>query len=176
MRFYYLGFVSDFEFRASDLKLTSMPHYLTKKRLQELKEELIRLKKNDWFEVTERLKKAKEYGDLSENSEYAEAREAQSKLRSRIIELEEMVRNASLIKEEAQRKGGEVDIGSTTILQKGEQTIKYTIVGSQEARPDVNLISNESPLGKVLLGKKVGETVEVNAPRGKTHYKILKIE
>lgn len=153
-----------------------MPHYLTKKRLQELKEELVRLKKKDWFEVTERLKKAKEYGDLSENSEYAEAREAQSKLRSRIIELEEMVRNASLIKEEAQRKGGEVDIGSTTILQRGEQTIKYTIVGSQEARPDANLISNESPLGKVLLGKKAGETVEVNAPCGKTHYKILKIE
>lgn len=151
-----------------------MVHYLTHESLEELKKELERLKKEGRIEIAERLKRAKEYGDLSENSEYADAKEAQSKLESRIFELEEIIRNAVLIKKST--KKDTVHIGSTVEVQKGLKTFKYTIVGSQEAKPEANLISNESPLGRAFLGKRVGDTVEIETPSGKTKYKIIRIE
>lgn len=154
-----------------------MQHHLTKKGLEELKEELEHLKKGGRREIAERLKQAKEYGDLTENSEYSDAKEAQGKLESRIFELEEIIRNAVLIK--VPQKNIEnivINIGSTIEIQKGLKIFRYMIVGSREAKPEANLISNESPLGKAFLGKKVGDMVEINTPSGKTKYKIVKIE
>jgi len=151
-----------------------MAHYISRESLEDLQKELERLKKEGRMEIAERLKRAKEYGDLSENSEYSDAKESQAKLETRIFELEEMIRDAVLIKKTARRDI--VGIGSTVDVQKGFKTFKYTIVGSREAKPEANLISNESPLGKAFLEKRVGESVEINTPSGKMKYKITKIE
>lgn len=148
-------------------------YHLTKERLEELKKELETLKKEGRREITERLKRAKEYGDLSENSEYNDAKESQEKLESRIFELEQTVRNAVLIKKTAQKE--KVDIGSTIEAQKSGKNLEYTIVGSKEANPETSLISNESPLGKAFLGKKIGDKIEIDTPNGKVIYKIIKI-
>lgn len=148
--------------------------YFSKESLEELKKELESLKKDGRMEIAERLKRAKEYGDLSENSEYTDAKDAQSKLESRIFELEEIIRSAVLIKKNFRKDT--VNIGSTVEAQKGIKTFRYTIVGSREARPEANLISNESPLGEAFLDKKVGDTVEIETPSGKAKYKITKIE
>jgi transcription elongation factor GreA len=151
-----------------------MKYYLTKERLEELKNELEYLKKDARAEIAERLKHAKEYGDLSENAEYSAAKDAQAQLESRIMELENIVRNATIIRKS---EGGDVvRIGSTIAVKKGIKESKYTIVGSQEAKPEMNLISNESPLGKAFLGKKVGDEAEIQTPGGKVRYKIVKIE
>ena len=150
------------------------PYYLTKERLEELKRELEDLKINARIRVSERLKRAKEFGDLSENAEYTEAKEEQEQIERRIFELEEMVKNAAIIKQGA--AGGEVQIGSTVTLEKGKQTVKYMIVGSNEARPEEGKISNESPVGKELLGKKVGDTIRVKTPSGEVQYTIAGIE
>jgi transcription elongation factor GreA len=151
-----------------------MVHYLTKERLEEIKKEIENLKREGRMEIAERLKRAKEYGDLSENSEYADAKEAQSKLESRIFELEQIVRNAVVIKKNIQKNT--IGIGSTIKVQKGVKSFSYTIVGSHEARPEANLISNESPLGNAFLGKRPGDAVEIETPNGKVKYKILEIE
>jgi transcription elongation factor GreA len=148
-------------------------HYLTKDGLKELQEELSRLKKEGRRDIAERLKRAKEYGDLSENSEYSDAKEAQGKIEGRIFELEEILRNAVIIKKDSGRVS--VGIGSTVEAEKGGKIFKYTIVGSRESKPEASLISNESPLGKAFLGKKAGDTVEIETPKGKAKYKILKI-
>jgi len=151
-----------------------MQHHLTKEGLEKLRKEIEYLKKEGRREIAERLKRAKEYGDLSENSEYTDAKDAQSKLESRIFELEEIIRSAVLIKKNFRKDT--VNIGSTVEAQKGIKTFRYTIVGSREARPEANLISNESPLGEAFLDKKVGDTVEIETPSGKAKYKITKIE
>ncbi len=148
--------------------------YLTKERLEELKNELHELKTKRRQEVAERLKRAKELGDLSENSEYFEAREEQADIENRIFELEEAVKGASIIKKSA--GGGTVKIGSTVTAKKDGKEIKYSIVGYNEARPEDGLISNESPIGKALLGKSAGESVTVETPRGKIVYKIVSVE
>ena len=148
--------------------------YLTQERLEELKKELNELKTVRRAEVAERLKRAKELGDLSENSEYIEAREEQSQLENEIFELEEMIRNASVIHKSG--KTGTVQIGSTITVSKDGKEYKYTIVGSNEANPSAGLISNESPLGLAFYHKKVGETVKIKIPSGEVSYKILKIE
>ena len=151
--------------------------YLSKERLEELKEELADLKSRGRQEIAERLKRAKELGDLSENSEYMEARESQTRLEIRIAELEESVRNAEIIQKPG--KGEVVKIGSTVRVEKcddNEKIFVYNIVGSNEAQPEKGLISNESPLGGSLLGKKVGDMVIVNTRKGEARYKILAIE
>ncbi|MBI5079109.1 transcription elongation factor GreA [Candidatus Wolfebacteria bacterium] len=151
-----------------------MKHYLSKERLEELKKELQILKSRERQEIAERLKRAKEYGDLSENSEYTDAKEAQSKLESRILEMEAVIRNAVIIKKN--KDGSVVSVGSTVEVQKGNKNSTYTIVGSNEAMPEMNSISNESPLGKAFLDKKVGDIVDVEIPSGKVKYKIIKID
>ncbi|HEX4104324.1 MAG TPA: transcription elongation factor GreA [Candidatus Paceibacterota bacterium] len=148
--------------------------YLTKERLEELKMELETLKNKKRVEVAERLKQAKEYGDLSENSEYAEAREEQANVETRIAELEDLVKEAVTIKK---AEGTDtVTVGSTVTVKKGEKMASYTIVGSYEAKPEEGRISDESPLGKAFLKKKAGESVKVNTPAGAAMYEILKIE
>lgn len=152
----------------------SNKYYLSKEKLEELKKELERLKTEGRKEVAEHLKKAKEYGDLSENAEYTEAKEEQQRLEGRIAELENIIRNAIIIKKST--KGDRIKIGSVVHLKRDGKIYKYIIVGIDEADPSAGKISNESPLGRALLNKKIGESVEVSAPSGKIIYKILKIE
>lgn len=149
-------------------------HFLTKEKYEDLKAELERMKKEGRMEIAERLKKAKEYGDLSENAEYSEAKEAQAKIEFRIVELENILRNSALIKKATGKTT--IDIGSVIEVEKSSKNFKYTIVGSKEVDPEKNFISNVSPLGKAFIGKKAGDTVEVHIPKGKTKYKIISIE
>ncbi len=149
-------------------------YYLSQERLDELKVELNELKTKKRIEVSERLKRAKELGDLSENSEYFEAREEQSQVEGRIFELEEMIKNAVIIEKTTGTQT--VAIGGTIEVSKDGAKYKFTIVGSSEARPEAGLLSNESPLGKGFLGKKAGDTVKIKTPKGEVSYKILKIE
>ena len=146
-------------------------YYLTKERFEELKAELETLRSVKRREVAERLKQAKEFGDLSENSEYSEAREEQSRVESRIFELEDISKKAVIIKTGA--AGDRVTIGSAVSVKKDG---RYQIVGSNEAKPEDGKISNESPLGKAFLDKKVGESVQITTPGGQAAYQILKIE
>ncbi len=150
-------------------------NYLTKERYEELKKELDELKLGGRQSVGERLRHAKELGDLSENAEYQAVREEQGLLEKRIADLEDLLENSSLIDKAA---GGEtVKVGSNVDLKKnGAETVSYTVVGSNEADPTKGLISNASPLGKGLLGKRVGDQVTVSAPKGKMEYTILKIK
>ncbi len=148
--------------------------YLTKDRYEELQKELDELKTVGRGEVADRLKHAKELGDLSENSEYQEAREEQSRLEQKINQLEELLRHSSIIK-----KSNGIDsvrIGSKVKVQKNKETTMYTIVGSNEADPSNGFISNESPIGRSLLGKKVGDTSTFVSPKGEVSCRILAIE
>ncbi len=151
-----------------------MQYHLTKERFEELKTELERFKKEVRAEVRERLRRAKEYGDLSENADYSEAKDEQAKVEGRIFELENILKNASIIKKTNGKDS--VIIGSTIEVRRGDKIFKYTIVGSNEARPEANLISNESPLGSSFLGKKIGDEVQIQTPGGPVKYKILKVE
>ncbi len=151
-----------------------MEYYVTKERLEELKDELDDAKKAGRNDIAERLKRAKEFGDLSENAEYSEAKEAQNKLESHIVELENIIRNAVIIKKTHGKKI--VDMGSTVRVERDKKKAEYTIVGSNEANPEKGFISNESPLGIAFIGKKEGDMVEVETPRGIAKYKILEIE
>jgi|SRR3989344_2538066 len=149
-------------------------YYVSQDRCEELKKELGELKTQKRIEVAERLKRAKEYGDLSENSEYSEAKEEQAQVEGKIMDLENMLKSIIIIKKTGDVN--EVGIGSTVTVSKDGKEYKYQIVGSNEAKPEEGKISNESPIGSVLLGKKVGDTAMVQAPMGKTEYKILGIE
>jgi transcription elongation factor GreA len=150
-------------------------YYLTKERFEELKQELEVLKGDKRKEVAERLKQAKEFGDLSENSEYSEARDEQSRVENRILEVEDILKNAAMI-EGGTSIADRVTIGSTVSVKKDGKVSRYRIVGSNEAKPEEGKISNESPLGKAFLEKKVGESVSVTTPGGAAQYQITKIE
>ncbi len=151
---------------------------VTKEGLKKLKEELENLKNVRRREVAQRLKEAIGYGDLSENSEYEEAKNEQAFVEGRIIELERKIKNAKIIGEK-EGHVKEVNIGSTVTIRNvtdnEEQTETYTIVGATEADPFENKISNESPIGKALLSRTKGETVVVPAPSGDLEYEIVKV-
>lgn len=149
---------------------------LSAERLEDLKKELTYLKTVREKEVADQIKEARSFGDLSENSEYDEAKNEQGKLYSRIAEIEEILSNYVVI-EESEEAHDTVRIGSTiTVLDKefGEKET-YQVVGSQEADPMNGRISEESPFGKALLGKAVGDDVVVDAPAGTIHYQIVEI-
>ena len=150
---------------------------LTPQRLQELQDELVYLKTVREKEVAELIKEARSFGDLSENSEYDEAKTEQGKLYSRIAEVEEILSNYVVI-DESDDGGNYVRIGSTvTVLDKEfDEELVYKIVGSQEADPMNGVISEASPFGRALLGKNVGDDVVVDAPAGSVEYKLLKVE
>ncbi len=150
---------------------------LTQESLDKLREELEYLKTVREKEVAEQIKEARSFGDLSENSEYDEAKNEQGKLYSRMAELEEILSNYVIIEEEKQ-DGDYIRLGSTvTVLDKEfEEEETYKIVGSQEADPMNGAISEDSPFGKALLGKNEGDEVTVDAPMGHVYYKILKVE
>ncbi len=148
-------------------------YYVTEERLVELKKELENLKGPKRREVAEDLKRAKEYGDLSENAEYAEAKDNQGRVETRIFELEDLVKNAVIIKK---AEGSDtVQVGSHVAANKNGVMVEYTIMGSNESNPQENKISNESPLGRAFLGHKVGDTVSVKTPAGLVDYSITKI-
>jgi transcription elongation factor GreA len=133
---------------------------LTEEGLKALKDELKILQTSKRREVAERLKEAISYGDLSENSEYEEAKNEQAFVEGRIVELEKMIKNAQIIDEKKAHSGKKVQIGTTVKIQnltkKEEAPEEFTIVGSTETNPLKSRISNESPIGKALLGKKKG--------------------
>ncbi|OBR68434.1 transcription elongation factor GreA [Paenibacillus oryzae] len=150
---------------------------LTQDGLKKLEEELENLKSVKRREVAERIKVAIGYGDISENSEYEDAKNEQAFIEGRIITLEKMLRNARIINND-EIDTEAVSIGSTVIVEDMEfgDTMEYAIVGTAESDPLQNKISNESPLGKAILGKKQGTVVEVNVPAGIISYKIVDIK
>lgn len=146
-------------------------------RAQELQEELNYLKTTRSDEVAEQIKVARGFGDLSENSEYDEAKNEQGKLYSRIAELEEIIKHAVVVTGDSYA-ADEVSPGCRFIVKdlEEDEEEEYHFVGSQEADPMDGKISDESPFGKAMLGKKVGDVVEVEAPIGIVKYEIIKIE
>ena len=142
--------------------------------MPELKAELHDFKTKVRAEVAERLKKAKEMGDLSENAEYSEAKDEQSRVEMRIAELENIIKNVSIIQKTANKD--KVQMGSVVEVSKNGKIFKFTVVGSNEAKPEEGRISNESPLGAAFFGKKAGEEIKVKAPSGEVVYKIISIE
>ena len=150
---------------------------MSQARKDELEQELNYLKTTRSDEVAEQIKIARGFGDLSENSEYDEAKNEQGKLYSRMAELEDILSNYVVIEEE-EKDGDFIRLGSTvTVLDKEfneEET--YKLVGSQEADPAKGTISEDSPFGKALLGKSEGDQVVVDAPAGRIEYKLLKVE
>ena len=152
---------------------------LTRERLKELEEELNYLKTTREKEVAEQIKEARSFGDLSENSEYDEAKNEQAKLYGRIAEVENILSHAVVIDESAeQERAGVVSLGCTVKVRDLdlEEEATYAIVGSQEANPMEGCISDDSPFGFALKGHKVGETVTVTAPVGELQFKIIAVE
>lgn len=147
----------------SETVLTPEGH---KKLLQEL--EVLRQKRK---EIAERIQEAKELGDLSENAEYHEAKNDQAFSEGRIVEIEALLNNARVVSKSA-KNAGTIQLGSIVAVSKGSQKFTYHIVGINEADPLKGKISNESPLGKVFLGKKKGDTVEVQTPKGPQVFTI----
>lgn len=151
---------------------------LSAERLEELKKELNYLKTVREKEVADQIKEARSFGDLSENSEYDEAKNEQGKLYSRIAEVEEILANCVVIEENLNQDPDIIRLGSSITVKSVEfgDEDSYQVVGSQEADPMNGRISEESPFGKALIGHKVGETVTVEAPSGPMHYEIIKVE
>jgi transcription elongation factor GreA len=151
---------------------------LTPEGLENLKKEIEHLSTNKRREVAERIKEAREFGDISENSEYDDAKNEQAMLEARIASLEEKLRSASVI-DASELDSNVVRVGSlVSVKDEGSgKSLKYTIVGSTEANPSENRLSNESPVGKGLLGRKKGDTAKVQLPNGKIReLKITKID
>ena len=153
------------------------PVKLTPKRLKELQEEMVWMKTVREKEIAEMIKEARSFGDLSENAEYDEAKNEQGKLYSRIAELEEIIKLAVVVTGDTYA-ADEVSPGCRFVVKDLEfdEEEEYHFVGSQEADPMDGKISDESPFGKAMLGKKVGTVVEVEAPAGVIKYQIVKIE
>lgn len=147
---------------------------LTEDGLKKLQDELKILKEERRREVIERIQEAVSHGDLSENADYAQAKEEQSFIEGRIMEIEEMVKHAEIISHSPNQNM--VSIGSTVLLRVNGNDLKYTIVGANEANPAAGKISNESLVGKALLGAKKEDKVIVHTPSGQTEYEILDIK
>jgi len=149
---------------------------LTDDGLKKYELELEDLKTRGRKDIADKIKVALSFGDLSENSEYDEAKNEQAKLEARIVQIETMLKNAKVIDEE-DISTDKIDIGSKVTLrdvaEKKDET--YKIVGSAEADPKNGMISDESPIGRAILGKKVNATVTVEAPMGELKYKIIEI-
>jgi transcription elongation factor GreA len=150
---------------------------LTPEGYKKLQEEIEYLSSQKRREVAERIRIAREFGDITENAEYDDAKNEQAMLEHRIATLEERLRDAKVINKKDVAKDV-VSVGSKVKLRDvgAKQTVEYHIVGSAEANPAENKLSNESPVGKAIIGHKKGDTVEVAAPRGAMKYKILEIK
>jgi transcription elongation factor GreA len=147
--------------------------YVSAEFLQKLKDELRDLKTNKRRELADRIEQAKALGDLSENAEYHEAKDALGFVEGRILEIEDLLKNAVIIEEE---KGGtNVRVGCTVKVRVNGKEKTFHIVGSNEADPAAGKISNESPIGSALIGAKVGDTVSVRTPTGSNEYEVIEI-
>ena len=154
---------------------TKQECYITKEGLEELKAELENLTKVERPEIVNAIKEARALGDLSENAEYHAAKERQGIVESRIHELEYLIEHATIIQEATSK---EVRIGSTVEIKylEDDEIDEYKIVGSTEADPFENRISNESPIAKVIMGKKVNDIVSVESPTGNYQVQIISIK
>lgn len=148
---------------------------VTKEGLERLKAELAELKDVKMPHITEAVAEARSHGDLRENAGYEAARHDQMMAKRRIDELEDLVRHAEII-EEGDAPAGTVGLGSRVTVDFDGEEEQYTIVGAIEARPTAGLISNESPLGRALLGRRAGQTTSFSAPGGITTIKVLRVE
>jgi transcription elongation factor GreA len=155
--------------------MAGKPTFVTEEGLQKIKDELEYLKVTKRKEVAEALKQAKAFGDLSENSEYDEAKNEQAEVERHIAELEDILNNFEIIK--ATKKKNKIQVGSSVKVfdLEFEEEEVYTIVGSTESDPLENKISDESPIGKALLGAKPGEEVQAETPGGTVKMKVLEI-
>jgi transcription elongation factor GreA len=153
-----------------------MSKVITKETYEKLKKELERLKTEERKRIAEKIKTAKEFGDLSENAEYQSALEEQKKLELRILELENLLKTAKVVKKE-RKKSNKIEIGSEVEIVDldSKKTLKFKIVGFGEANPLENKISQESPIGKALIGKTINEIVEIQIGNTKKRFKIKKI-
>ncbi len=149
---------------------------LTDDGLKKLKDELENLKTQGRADIAEKIKIARGYGDLSENSEYDEAKNEQAKIEARIVEIESMLKNVEIISD-VKGTSKTVVLGSKVKILDVEfdEEVEYRIVGSAEADPSNGYISDEAPVGKALLGHKVGDTVKADTPAGETEFKIIAI-
>ena len=148
-------------------------HLLTQEGLDKLKKELELLTGQRRREVIERIQEAVAHGDLSENADYAQAKEEQSFIEGRIQELEDILKNAEIIHSTANRNL--VSVGSTVKVRVSDNERTYTIVGSNEANPAAGRISNESIVGQKLIGAKPGDKVDIETPSGKNTYEVIEI-
>ncbi len=148
--------------------------YITKDGLEKLKAELKELKEVKIPEVAKRIQTARDNGDISENAEYEGAKEEQARVEGKIAELEEIIKNAKI--SDNNNSKGEIAVGSKVKVHIDGDEEEFHIVGALEADPTNNKISHESPIGSALLGKKIGEKVEVEAPIGKVTYTILSVK
>lgn len=151
-----------------------MRKLLTKQGHKKIIDELDFLKKIKIPELAKRIAEAKELGDLSENAEYQEAKDEQGMVAKKINELEELLRIATITDSDNINKT-EVEMGNTIVVSTGDKNIEFKIVSSNEVNPAEGKISNESPLGQSFLGRKKGDLVEVDVPKGKIKYKIIDI-
>lgn len=149
--------------------------YFSKEGLEKLKSELDNRTSVLRPEIAQRIKEAKEQGDLSENAEFDAAKEAQSINEGRIEEIHKILENVVVIPDGG-HASGIVNVGSTVKAESGGKSLKFTIVGVTESNPTDGFISNESPLGKAFLGHKKGDLIEVRTPRGISQYKILEVK
>jgi transcription elongation factor GreA len=147
---------------------------LTEEGLKKLQDELRVLKEERRKEVIERIQEAVSHGDLSENADYAQAKEEQSFIEGRIQEIEEMLKNAQIIAHKSDHNI--ISIGSTVTVRTNGKEVKYTIVGANEANPAAGKISNESIVGRALLGAKKGDKIPIQTPAGKNEYEIVNID
>lgn len=148
---------------------------LSKEYLEKLQDELEYLKTKKRPEIAEKIKVARSFGDLSENADYDEAKNEQGEVESRIAKVEDMIRHARTFEENANSE--EVNVGNKVLIydEEFDEELEYKIVGTAESNPLEGLISNESPVGEALLGRKAGDKVEVNTPNGKCYYVIKEI-
>jgi transcription elongation factor GreA len=153
--------------------VNNKPTYLSREGLEKLRLELRELSNVRRPEIAQRIHDAKEHGDLTENAEYEDAKNEQAFVEGRIAQLESLIKNATLIEEN--HSTDHVQIGSTVSVESDDGKETFTIVGSTEAKPTEGRISNESPVGRALLGKKKGEKVLVRVPAGDFTYKIVGI-
>ncbi len=150
-----------------------MPTYLSQAKLDELKEEVAHRQGQGRKDIAGKIEQAKELGDLSENFEYHAAKEEQAQNETRIMELKAMIIDAAIVEEKT--GGDNISLGTKFVVDIGGEEKTYEMVGSTEADPISGKISNESVVGNALVGKEVGEEVEVELPSGKSIYRVVKI-
>ena len=153
--------------------MNSKPTYISRDGLEKLRRELDEMVSSRRPEIAQRIHDAKELGDLTENAEYEDAKNEQAFVEGRIQTLEALIKNATIIDENHSKD--HVQVGSTVKVKGPDGSVSFTIVGSTEAKPTEGRISNESPVGRALLGRKKGETINVQVPAGDIAYTIVAI-